>query len=65
MIQTPLLEITRLPDHMQLNYRGTLQESNDLHSWTDLNPQPPSPWTFSLEPGEKRFFQIKTAPDPP
>lgn len=59
LIETPLIGITPSVEGMQIEHRGTLQESGDLNSWTDMNPQPASPWTVTIEPGEKRFFRIK------
>ncbi|NDV61719.1 hypothetical protein G0Q06_04585 [Puniceicoccales bacterium CK1056] len=62
LIETPLIEFTRHVDGMEIEYRGTLQESSDLNSWTDMNPQPASPWTFIFEPGGKRFFRSRGYP---
>jgi len=59
LVNTPMIEIISGLDGMQIDYRGTLQESSDLNSWTDMDPQPGSPWTLTLVPGEKRFFRTK------
>jgi hypothetical protein len=53
------LNITRAGDTLTVTYVGTLQESTLLSGWTDSNPQPSSPFTFTLSSGEKQFYQIK------
>jgi hypothetical protein len=57
----PYLNITRTGDELTVEYVGTLQESTLLSGWTDSNPQPNSPFTFTLSSGEKQFYQIKPA----
>ena len=34
---------------LQLGFSGILQESSDLKTWTDVSPQPPSPWSVPVE----------------
>ena len=55
----PYLNITRSGGELTVAYVGTLQESTLLSGWTDSNPQPSSPFTFTLSSGEKQFYQIK------
>ncbi|MGC9452542.1 MAG: hypothetical protein ACP5I4_13980 [Oceanipulchritudo sp.] len=45
---------------VSVEYTGTLQQSSDLATWSTLDPQPASPFTFSPTAGDKRFF--KTVP---
>jgi hypothetical protein len=53
------LNITRSGETLTVDYVGTLQDSTLLSGWTDLDPQPASPFDFTLSTGQKRFFQIK------
>ncbi|WP_411846913.1 sialate O-acetylesterase [Roseibacillus persicicus] len=43
---------------LQLSYLGVLQESTDLVNWTDITPQPPSPWSVSTT-GDAWFVRSK------
>jgi hypothetical protein len=55
-----LLFIEHFPGEFRLDFSGgVLQESPDLSNWADLNPQPASPWSFTLEGGQPRFFRVR------
>lgn len=51
------VSITMTGGTVSVEYTGTLQESSDLAIWSTLDPQPASPFTFSLSAGDKRFFK--------
>ncbi len=38
-----------------IEFKGIIQDSNDLSGWKDVSPQPTSPWTFTPVT-TKRFF---------
>jgi hypothetical protein len=62
-IQEPSISITRDadPQEIVISFIGAIQKSSDLgvsDPWTDLEPQPSSPWTFTPSEG-KMFYRIK------
>ena len=60
-ISEPNPSITRAGGLLVLNYHGIIQESSDLETWTDMDPQPASPSILTLAPSEKKFFKTKEA----
>jgi hypothetical protein len=62
-VQEPSLSIANAPDTQQIeiSFTGVLQQSSDLgvsDPWTDIEPQPGSPWMITPSEG-KMFFRIK------
>ena len=54
----PSISISQSGGLIEVTYTGTIQESTSLSGWTTLDPQPASPFTVSLAPGEKIFYQV-------
>ncbi|CAN5269708.1 hypothetical protein BH23VER1_BH23VER1_13130 [soil metagenome] len=53
-----LLGFRRAGDELEIHFEGVLQRSGDLLNWTDVVPQPVSPYRFST--GEtRRFFRAR------
>ena len=42
-----ILAIDQIGGEVEFRYHGILQKSADLLDWTDLNPQPTSPYRFT------------------
>jgi hypothetical protein len=42
---------------LQINFTGTLQQSSDLQTWSDVTPQPASPWQVPVGVGNE-FFRV-------
>lgn len=54
----PFAQVLSLVGVMKLEYAGKLQESPDLIRWTDVEPQPASPFLIPQE-GGSRFFRVE------
>lgn len=55
----PALTIQRVDsDQVKIDFNGVLQTSTNLTGWQDMNPQPLSPLTLTIEPGAK-FFRAR------
>ena len=53
----PFTEISVSNEGARIDFAGKLQQTEDLLTWTDVSPQPASPWTITSAPG-KRFFRV-------
>lgn len=58
---SPLTIETNGTGGVQVSYLGVLQESVDLVNWTDIVPQPPSPWIVPTSE-EAWFVRSKAVP---
>ena len=55
----PAITIERpSPASIRINYVGILQQTDDFIRWTDVSPQPQSPWIVPLD-GSSRFFRAR------
>lgn len=54
----PFAQVSPAPEGAKLEYAGKLQESTDLIRWTDVDPQPASPFLVQQEAGS-RFFRVE------
>jgi hypothetical protein len=55
----PAISIMEVGGQLEITYSGgVIQESTSLSGWTTLDPQPASPFTVILAPGEKIFYQV-------
>jgi hypothetical protein len=52
------LSIDSVAGSLQVEYSGILEESTDLSTWTQLDPQPASPLIISVSTGEAKFFRL-------
>ena len=59
------LDLNRVGDSLQVAFSGTLQESIDMETWTTMDPQPVSPFVFTLNSGQKRFFRLEEVASAP
>lgn len=56
----PSLTIQPAPSgEQELQFQGILQSSTDLTAWTDIEPQPESPWHLSSSSISTRFFRVR------
>jgi fibro-slime domain-containing protein len=53
----PSVNIANTNSQITITFLGILQQSPDLVSWQNVNPQPSSPWSFSPSSGE--FFRAR------
>jgi endonuclease I len=54
---SPTISIAKTVDNsMQVSFTGILQSSETLDGWTDLDPQPTSPYIFTLSESEPILF---------
>jgi hypothetical protein len=58
-ITAAYVSINTSGDQLEIEYKGTIQESTDLVEWSDMDPQPENPWSLSVNPGEAHFYRIK------
>jgi N-acetylneuraminic acid mutarotase len=54
----PWISIARSGFNLAVEFNGVLQQSVDLSQWSDLDPQPLTPWTFAPSTG-KMFFRAQ------
>ena len=45
---------------VQISFGGTLQQSSDLETWSDVFPQPASPWLVTLGGGNQFFRAVNS-----
>jgi endonuclease I len=51
------ISISKTTDNsIQIDFTGILQSSETLDNWTDLDPQPTSPYIWTLSPSEPAIF---------
>jgi hypothetical protein len=54
----PFAEISIAHEGVKINFAGRLQESGNLLNWSDVSPQPASPFVFPKSP-HPRFFRVE------
>lgn len=51
------ISLNRLDTGLEIDYEGTIQESTDLRNWSDMDPQPLTPFKIPGPPVEKEFYR--------
>lgn len=59
IISQPFVQMTQFgPQSLTMTFNGVLQSSTNLQTWTDLEPQPTSPWLHQIGEGSM-FFRVR------
>ena len=57
IVTVPSLTLkTENENSLMFTFTGTLQESTDLKTWSDVSPQPTSPWQMSIRKNIHTIF---------
>lgn len=54
----PFVKISISDAGVKIDFAGRLQESGNLHNWSDVSPQPTSPFVFPKS-NQPRFFRVQ------